>query len=49
MVWFYYKGYVQMMQTEQQTVQTLIRLFLQEQSDLGTNCVQRYFCPNSME
>ena len=33
--------FVQKMQVEQQTVKTLIRLLLQEQSDLGLHCLPR--------
>ena len=37
---------VQKMQTEQQTEKTLIRLLLEEQSDLGLHCLLRPICPN---
>ena len=33
------------MQLELQTVQTLIRLLLSEQSDLGLHCLPRPICP----
>ena len=38
--------FVQKMQTEYQTEKTLIRLLLEEQSDLGLHCLLRPICPN---
>ena len=37
---------IKKMQVEEQTVQALIRLLLQEQSDLGLHCLLRPICPN---
>ena len=34
---------------ELQTVQTLIRLLLEEQSDLGLHCLPRPVCPKTYE
>ena len=41
-------GYFVMMQMEKQTVKTLIRLLLWEQSDLGLHCLPRPICPKYM-
>ena len=42
--------FVKMMQIEQQTVKTLlIRLLLQEQSDLGLHCLTRPICPKTQD
>ena len=37
------------MQRELQAVQTLIRLLLEEQSDLGLHCLPRPVCPKTWE
>ena len=38
-----------MIQMEYQTVKTLIRLLLEEQSDLGLHCLHRPICPKSLD
>ena len=37
--------FIKEMQVEQQTVKTLIRLLLEEQSDLGLHCLSVPICP----
>ena len=37
------------MQTELQTVKTLIRLLLYEQTDLGLHCLPRPICPKTLD